>query len=198
MITSFDNFKNNVAQANWSIIDIYEWEETIPGYTSVKMNSNSLVTIFFNTKSPKITVRLRRALWWFIHENFFEWSWNDYLKEYKWDILNQFESTWTDLEKFLNDVKIYKISRTGAYIKNDSNLKVGNIKQLNIKLSDIDVDIRVSLTRDQLKGKFHCVPKNIILPGTAHPVNIYLLTAQRYYLAEDDSVLNSVDIDSLF
>ncbi len=111
---SFDNFKNNVAQANWSIIDIYEWEETIPGYTSVKMNSNSLVTIFFNTKSPKITVRLRRALWWFIHENFFEWSWNDYLKEYKWDILNQFESTWTDLEKFLN-----RVSEDGSLSKQE-------------------------------------------------------------------------------
>ena len=68
------------------------------------MDSNSLMTVYFNTKSPKMTVRLRRALWWFIHSHFFEWSWNDYISEYKWDILNQYLSTWDSIDTFLSRV----------------------------------------------------------------------------------------------
>lgn len=102
---SFDNFKNSVSQSNGSIIDTYIWEETLPWYEKVTLNSNSLMTVFFNTKSPKMTVRLRRALWGFIHANFFEGSGNDYIKEYKWDILNQYLSTGTDIDTFLSRIK---------------------------------------------------------------------------------------------
>lgn len=102
---SFDNFKESVSQSNWSIIDVYVWDETLPGYEKVNMNSNSLVAVFFNTKSKKMTVRLRRALWWYINSNFFDWEWNDYLKEYKWEIFNQFLSTWSDIQTFLSRVK---------------------------------------------------------------------------------------------
>ena len=42
--------------------------------------------------------------------------------------------------------------------------------------TDIDVDARISLPREALMGKFHLIPKNIPLPGTAHPVNIFLMT----------------------
>lgn len=41
---------------------------------------------------------------------------------------------------------------------------------------DIDVDVRVNYTSDELSGMFHFIPKNILLPGTAHPVNVFLLT----------------------
>ena len=102
---SFDNFKESVSQSNGSIVDVYIWEETLPGYSKIDINTNSLISIFFNTKSPKMTVRLRRALWGFIHSNFFDGSGNDFVSEYKWDILNQFLSTWTDIQTFLSRVK---------------------------------------------------------------------------------------------
>lgn len=102
---SFDNFKESVAQSNGSIIDVYMGEETLPGYSKVNINSNSLISVFFNTKSPKMTVRLRRALGGFIHSNFFDGSGNDFVSEYKWEILNQFLSTWSDIQTFLSRVK---------------------------------------------------------------------------------------------
>ena len=43
--------------------------------------------------------------------------------------------------------------------------------------SDIDVDMRINLTKKQMSGKFSYIPKNIILPNTNHPINIFLLTA---------------------
>lgn len=102
---SFNNFKDSVNQ-HGSIIDMYVWSETLPGYSNINMETNRLVTMFFNTKSAKMTVRLRRALWWFINYNFFEWSGNDYVSKYNGDILNQFVSTWADIEKFLSRVSI--------------------------------------------------------------------------------------------
>lgn len=103
---SFDNFKASITPTHGSIIDIYVWDETISGYSNINMKTNRLVTMFFNTKSPKMTVRLRRSLWWFINSNFFEWSGNDYISKYDWDILNQFLSTWWEIETFLNRVSI--------------------------------------------------------------------------------------------
>ena len=104
---SFDKFKESSSQINWSIIDMYLWDETLNGYTSINLKSNDLATLFFNTKSNKMTVRLRRALGGFIHENFFEWTWeNEYLDKYKWDILNQFLSTGAEIQTFLSRVSV--------------------------------------------------------------------------------------------
>ena len=72
VLDSFDSFKESIAQSNWSIIDVYQWWWDIDGYKTVRLKTNKLVTLFFNTKSDKMTVRLRRALWWFISYNFFQ------------------------------------------------------------------------------------------------------------------------------
>lgn len=105
---TFDKFKESASQINWSIIDMYLGDETLEWYSSINLKSNDLVTMFFNTKSNKMTVRLRRALWWFIHENFFEWTWeNEYMSRYLWDILNQFQSTWAEIQTFLSRVSVW-------------------------------------------------------------------------------------------
>ena len=103
---SFDNFKESVNQLNWSIIDAYISEETLKWYQSVNLESNKLVTLFFNTKSWKMTVRLRRALWWLINYNFFSWDENTYIKKYDRDIFNYFLSTWTNIGDFIERITI--------------------------------------------------------------------------------------------
>lgn len=60
--------------------------------------------------------------------------------------------------------------------------------------SDIDVDARISLPREALKGKFHLIPKNIPLPGTAHPVNIFLMTTDDPEFDFENNCENAYDL----
>ena len=110
VLDSFDSFKESIAQSNWSIIDVYQWWWwDIDGYKTVRLKTNKLVTLFFNTKSDKTTVRLRRALWWFISYNFFqEDSDNNYIEEYDRDIFTQYLSTWSNVSEFLKRVSTAK------------------------------------------------------------------------------------------
>ena len=106
---SFDVFKENVSQGNWSIIDIYQGGWDVDWYEKVNLKTNKLVTLFFNTKSSKMTVRLRRALWWFIAHNFFQEDFdNEYLEKYDWNIFNQYLSTWWNVTEFLSRISSSK------------------------------------------------------------------------------------------
>ena len=60
--------------------------------------------------------------------------------------------------------------------------------------TDIDVDARISLPREALKGKFHLIPKNIPLPGTAHPVNIFLMTEDDPEFDFENNCENAYDL----
>lgn len=75
------------------------------------------------------------------------------------------------LEKFKEETGLKKMEYTQAFI-------VGSSLGYQYRDDcDIDVDVRINLTRSEMKGKFHCIPKNILLPNTSHPVNIFLLTS---------------------
>lgn len=109
VLDSFDTFKKDLSQSNWSIIDVYQWWWEADGYKTVKLKTNKLVTLFFNTKSSKMTVRLRRALWWFISYNFFQGDENsDLLEKYNGDIFNKYLSTWGNVSDFLKRVSSVK------------------------------------------------------------------------------------------
>lgn len=106
---SFDNFRESVWQLNWSIIDIYEWEQNLDWYEVINLKTNKLITLFFNTKSNKMTVRLRRSLWWFINTNFLSQDIPDeYIEKYNRDIFNRYLSTGWNLSDFLKRVSITK------------------------------------------------------------------------------------------
>ena len=109
VLDSFDTFKENLSQTNWSIIDVYQWWWDTNGYKTVKLKTNKLVTLFFNTKSDKMTVRLRRALWWFISYNFFQDEENsELLEKYNWDIFDKYLSTGWNVSDFLKRVSATK------------------------------------------------------------------------------------------
>lgn len=98
---SFDIFKNLLTQ-DGSIIDIYEDHWSVTGYISQNIKTNKLVTIFFNTNSPKLQVRQRRTLGWLIENNFFAKTWYENLmQKYDDKIFNYFVSDWENIKDFL-------------------------------------------------------------------------------------------------
>lgn len=103
---SFDNFKDGITQTKWSIVDAYIWDENIKWYKTINLEGNRLITLFLNTKSDKMTVRLRRALWWLVSHNFFEWDQNEYMKKYDRDIFSSYLSTWDNIKSFINRISI--------------------------------------------------------------------------------------------
>ena len=108
MINSFDTFKESLSQMNGSIVDVYQSKWEANWYDAINLMTNKFVTLFFNTKSDKMTVRLRRALWWFIAYNFFDESENGYVEKNNWDIFNQYLSTWWNVTEFLERISTAK------------------------------------------------------------------------------------------
>ncbi len=104
---SFDNFKESVNQMNGSIIDAYIGDENLKWYQNINLESNKLVTLFFNTKSEKMTVRLRRSLWWLINHNFFDSNKDEYMKKYDRDIFTQYLSTGSNIADFVNRINVW-------------------------------------------------------------------------------------------
>lgn len=75
------------------------------------------------------------------------------------------------LEKFKEDIQIEGAELEQAFI-------VGSSLGYQYKdTSDIDVDIKLNITKDKMKGKFSMIPKNVMLPNTSHPVNVFVLFA---------------------
>lgn len=108
MLKSLSSFKESLSQMNWSIIDVYEGEDEFDWYNTINLRTNKLVALFFNTKSDKMTVRLRRALWWFIYYNFFDTDDNEYIMKYDWDVFTQYLSSWWNVLDFLSRVNVNK------------------------------------------------------------------------------------------
>jgi hypothetical protein len=55
---NFEKFKKDPS----SIVDAYIGMETLNGYQAENLMTNKLVTVFFNTNSAKLHVRVRRVL----------------------------------------------------------------------------------------------------------------------------------------
>ncbi len=97
---SFEEFKNS-ALLNWSIVESYEHPTQVSGYVEQKTLTNRPMVLFFNTKSQKTRVRLRRALWGLVAYNFAKSDHWDNLQKYEWDLFSTFESTGLNIQSFL-------------------------------------------------------------------------------------------------
>lgn len=100
-INSFDQFKTDILDGKWSMVDVYIDKETLPWYVSKDILTNKLVTLFFNTNSDKLYVRTRRALWWFIRSNFYTTWYENHISKYNEPLFNQFLTNWDNIEDFL-------------------------------------------------------------------------------------------------
>ena len=99
---SFDAFKKWINNWDNSIIDAYIGDETLRWYTAKKILTNQLITVFFNTRSNKLSVRGRRVLWGLIKHNFYGSWYEEYFKKNDDGLFDAFQSTWTDVKNLLN------------------------------------------------------------------------------------------------
>lgn len=99
-IGTIDDFAATLEWWKWSIIDTYIWSQTLTWYSKQELMTDKYAILFFNTDSNNMLVRTRRALWWFIKYNL-DFSNTDLFHEYDWTLFNQFWSTWTNLEDFI-------------------------------------------------------------------------------------------------
>ena len=63
-----------------------------------------------------------------------------------------------------SDIKIYDISRTGALIRNDKNLKRGKTTKFNIKFDDVDINVKakvINVIGNKAGVKFINMPNEI-------------------------------------
>lgn len=98
---AFKEFSNIFDEKKNSIVDVYVDKETFPGYEQHNLLTNKLVTVFFNTNSPKLRIRTRRALWWLIKHNFYTTWYDQYLiKNTDW-LFDVFLSTGLNIKDYL-------------------------------------------------------------------------------------------------
>ena len=97
---SFEELKQDYAITKKSIIDAYQFGEWLEWYEEQPIITHAYTTLFFNTQSDKLRVRLRRALAWLINYNFYTGSYENFIWKDQW-IFDNFMSTWSNIEDFL-------------------------------------------------------------------------------------------------
>lgn len=91
------------ANTNWnnSLVDIFQSEQWYTGYAQISVTSHAYTAFFFNTKSPKVTVRLRRSLGWFLTNTLLSWSQLTNIVEQNQRIFTRFLTDGENIQDFL-------------------------------------------------------------------------------------------------
>jgi hypothetical protein len=100
---TFEAFKADYQINNRSIIDAYQWGEELPWYIGQPIITHAYTTIFFNTNSSKMWVRLRRSLAGLINYNFYTGNSEKFIRKDQ-RIFNNFMSTGANIEEFLTRI----------------------------------------------------------------------------------------------
>jgi hypothetical protein len=106
-LESIEKFTDNISQWKLSIVDAYVNSQQLDVYITKNLLSTNLMAIFFNTKSEKTRIRLRRALWWLIIDNFFNWDYMNYIKRNEDELFNYYLSTWNNIKSFINRISLW-------------------------------------------------------------------------------------------
>lgn len=105
-IKRYDSFEDFEGFLRWknqkAIVDAYSSTNVLEWFTWQNVLTSKLLWVFFNTDSGKANIRLRRSLWWLIYHNFFTWNYEQYLKEYDWDILNYYVSAGENVSELMS------------------------------------------------------------------------------------------------
>ena len=109
-IKNYDNFEvfSKSVIEEWNrIVDMYAHQLQLGDYARRNIIKSDMLSFFFNTKSPKMKVRLRRALWGLINAKFYVWDeyWK-FLKMYREPLLTSFYSDWSNIKEFINRVSL--------------------------------------------------------------------------------------------
>ncbi|MDR2189933.1 MAG: hypothetical protein LBP53_01795 [Candidatus Peribacteria bacterium] len=132
---SFEDFDATLQGEKKSIVDVYESPYTLESFTGKNVLTSKLLTIFFNTDSEKVKVRLRRSLGGLIFHNFYTGKYENYLKAYNGTFLNYFVSEGENVQEFIN-----RVSLTDTSDVNQQDLKDSGAKELpeSITINGVD------------------------------------------------------------
>ena len=98
----FDTLAKSVLEEKNTLVDTYANQVTLEGYQKLNIIKSQILTLFFNTKSERMKVRLRRALWGLINANFYTGEYKQYLKKYNDPLLTLFYSDGSNIKEFIN------------------------------------------------------------------------------------------------
>ncbi len=105
--TDFESLSKAVLEENSTIVDAYAHQVQLPNYERVNVVKSDLLTFFFNTKSPKMKVRLRRALGGLINSKFYVGEeYGKFLRMYKGKLLKKFYSDGSNIQEFINRISL--------------------------------------------------------------------------------------------
>ena len=105
--TDFESLSKAVLEENSTIVDAYAHQVQLPNYERVNVIKSDLLTFFFNTKSPKMKVRLRRALGGLINSKFYVGEeYGKFLRMYKGKLLKKFYSDGSNIQEFINRISL--------------------------------------------------------------------------------------------
>jgi hypothetical protein len=99
---SFESFSNTMNEKKYSIVDAFISNDVFSWYSQYNLQTNKIITLFFNTNSDKLRVRTRRSLWWFIKHNFYNTWYQEHLIKNNDGLFDVFLSTWLNIEEFLD------------------------------------------------------------------------------------------------
>lgn len=154
-LKSFNKFSQSIEEKKSSIVDAYVDTNQINPYITKNLLSTKLMTIFFNTKSKKTRIRLRRALWWLIQENFFDWNHMNYLRKNESELFNYFLSKWENIKSFINRIslseEITKEDLIDIWIKSiEKTIKInGTNNRLTYYIESLSWDVQMNIAIDK-------------------------------------------------
>lgn len=103
----FESLSKSILEENSTIVDAYADQVQLPNYERVNVVKSDLLTFFFNTKSPKMKVRLRRALGGLINSKFYVGEeYGKFLRMYKGKLLKKFYSDGSNIQEFINRISL--------------------------------------------------------------------------------------------
>lgn len=103
----FESLSKAALEENSTIVDAYAHQVQLPNYERVNVVKSDLLTFFFNTKSPKMKVRLRRALGGLINSKFYVGEeYGKFLRIYKGKLLKKFYSDGSNIQEFINRISL--------------------------------------------------------------------------------------------
>lgn len=106
-VKSYPNYQELFAantNGNSSLVDVFQSDQWHGWYTQIPVTSHAYTAFFFNTKSPKVTVRLRRSLGWFLTNTLLSWSQLDNILEQNQRIFTRFLTEGENIQDFLSRI----------------------------------------------------------------------------------------------
>lgn len=103
-IKAFDNIQEmtNHLNSHKNMVSFYFGSTEQKDYNILPLQDDYFLTLFFNTRSTKLSPRIQRTIAWFINYNFRQSAHTWFISPYT-GLLATYQSTWTHLSEFINE-----------------------------------------------------------------------------------------------